>query len=231
MNIGILETGGPPDDLAGRFGGYGDMMRRMLGPSFSATTYNVRAGELPADGKERDAWLVTGSAAGVYDSDPWIADLKTFLRDASGAAPMVGICFGHQIMAEAFGGEVIKSPKGWGVGLHTYAVQDAQPWMDDAAPIRLSVSHQDQVIALPPGARVAAASDFTPLAMLAYRERRALSLQAHPEFEAAYTRALIESRRGSRIDEAFADQAIASLEGEDDRLRVAGWLRRFLTTA
>ncbi|WP_269716321.1 glutamine amidotransferase-related protein [Caulobacter sp. NIBR2454] len=195
MNLGILETGGPPAQLAARFASYGDMMRRMLGPGFEATTYDVRAGRLPSDGAECDAWLITGSAAGVYDPEPWIADLKAFLQDASGAAPMVGICFGHQVMADAFGGEVIKSPKGWGVGLHTYEIVAPQPWMDDDAPVALSVSHQDQVVTLPPGAQIVAASAFTPLAMLAYPERRALSLQAHPEFEAAYTRALIESRR------------------------------------
>ena len=231
MKLGILETGAPPDDLIDRFGGYGAMMGRMLGPTFHTQIYDVRSGQLPADGRERDAWLITGSAAGVYDPDPWIVELKTFIRDAAGQAPMLGICFGHQVIAEALGGEVIKSPKGWGMGLHTYAVSRAYPWMDDTASISLSVSHQDQVVSPPAGAEVVASSAFTPLAMLAYPQHRALSLQAHPEFEADYTRALIESRRGTRIDAAFADEAIRSLAGKDDRQRVAGWLRRFLTTA
>lgn len=230
MKLGILETGAPPEALIDRFGGYGEMMRRMLGPAFPTTVYDVRSGQLPSDGAECDGWLITGSAAGVYDPDPWIADLTAFLREASGAAPMVGICFGHQVMAQAFGGEVVKSPKGWGVGLHTYEVERAYPWMDSTASISLSVSHQDQVVSLPPGAEVVASSAFTPLAVLAYPDRRALSLQAHPEFDADYTRALIASRRGSRIDEAFADAAIGSLAGEDDRQRVAVWLRRFLTS-
>jgi GMP synthase-like glutamine amidotransferase len=231
MNLGILETGGPPGDLATRYPGYADMMRRMLGPAFQARTYDVRNGDLPESPTACEAWLVTGSAAGVYDRDPWIADLRAFLREASGAAPMVGICFGHQIMADAFGGEVIKSPKGWGVGLHSYAVTQVRPWMDSDAPIRLSASHQDQVVGLPPGAEVIAASEFTPYAMLVYPERRAMSLQPHPEFTADYTRALIEGRRGTRIDADFADAAIASLDGKDDRERVAVWLRRFLTSA
>jgi GMP synthase-like glutamine amidotransferase len=231
MNLGILETGAPPDDLADRFPGYAGMMRRMLGPAFRARIYDVRRGELPAAGDDCDAWLITGSASGVYDGDDWITALKTFLNAASGAAPMVGICFGHQVMADAFGGEVIRSPKGWGVGLHAYDIVSHRPWMDSDAPIRLSVSHQDQVVSAPPGAEVLAASAFTPFGMLAYPERRAISLQAHPEFDADYTRALIESRRGSRIADDFADQAVASLAGDDDRERVAVWLRRFLTSA
>lgn len=231
MKLGILEAGAPPEGLIDRFGGYGQMMRRMLGPAFKTQTYDVRSGHLPADASECEAWLITGSAAGVYDPDPWIGALKTFLRDASGAAPMVGICFGHQVMAEAFGGQVVKSPKGWGVGLHTYDVIRTYRWMDEVASISLSVSHQDQVVSPPPDAEVLASSDFTPFAALAYPQRRALSFQAHPEFEADYTRALIESRRGSRIDDSLADAAIASLAGDDDRQRVAVWLRRFLTSA
>ncbi|MDP2225941.1 MAG: hypothetical protein Q8J78_00480 [Moraxellaceae bacterium] len=231
MNLGILETGGPPADLATRYPSYSDMMRRVLGPAFRARVYDVQRGVLPGTSGECDAWLVTGSAAGVYDPDPWIAELKAFLRKVSGQAPMVGICFGHQVMADAFGGQVIKSPKGWGIGLHTYEVVRSFPWMDSSAPVRLSASHQDQVVSLPPGAEVVARSDFTPFAMMAYPERRAISLQAHPEFTADYTGALIESRKGTRLDAELADAAIASLAGDDDRERVAIWLRRFLASA
>lgn len=231
MILGILETGAPPGDLARRFPGYADMVRRMLGPAFQARAFDVRGGELPSDATACDGWLITGSAAGVYDPEPWIGDLMAFLREASGTAPMVGICFGHQVMAQAFGGEVVKSPKGWGVGRHTYAVSRVCPWMDSDTPVRLPVSHQDQVVAPPPDAVVVGGSNFTPFAMLAYPGRRAFSLQAHPEFTADYTRALIESRRGSRLDPALADAAVASLAGDDDRERVAGWIRRFLTSA
>jgi len=229
MILGILEAGGPPESLAGRYTGYGNMVRRMLGPAFRARTYDIRAGELPRAPDECEAWLVTGSAAGVYDPEPWIAPLKRFLQDASGQAPMVGICFGHQLMAEAFGGEVIKSPKGWGAGLHRYEIAKAAPWMDSAEPISLPASHQDQVVAIGPGCQVLGGSAFTPYALLAYPDRNAISMQPHPEFEPDYARALIESRRGGRMDETTADAAIASLGQPNDRDRVAIWLRRFLS--
>ncbi|MDO9473952.1 MAG: type 1 glutamine amidotransferase [Caulobacter sp.] len=231
MQLGILETGGPPVDLGDRFQGYGNMMRRMLGPAFRARTYDIRAGELPATPDECDGWLITGSAAGVYDPDPWIPALKAFLREASGKAPMVGICFGHQLMAEAFGGEVIRSPKGWGVGLHRYEIARAAPWMDSTAPVSLPVSHQDQVVAVGPGCELLGGNAFTPFGLLAYPERLAISMQPHPEFEPDYARALIESRRGSRLADDQADAAIASLAGANDRERVAIWLRRFLQPA
>lgn len=226
MTIGILETGGPPEPLADRYPGYGRMVHDLLGPATPTRVYDIRSGELPARADACAGWVVTGSAAGVYDDDPWIAPLKGFLQQASG--PMVGICFGHQIMAEAFGGKVIKSPKGWGVGLHRYDIAAPQAWMDSDAPIRLPVSHQDQVVETGPGAVVVGGSTFTPYGFLAYPERNAVSLQAHPEFAPEYARALIETRRGSRIDAAFADEAIASLAQPNDNARVGSWLKRFL---
>lgn len=229
--LGILKTGSPPEPLAATFGGYPDMFRRLLGEDrYDYAVFDVEAGELPARPEDCLAYLVTGSSAGVYDPLPWIGALKGFLQAAKGRAGLVGVCFGHQVMAEAFGGQVIKSPKGWGVGLQAYEVAEPQPWMDGAAPIALAASHQDQVEVPPPGARIVAASAFTPFGMLAYGDQPAFSIQLHPEFEPAYARALIEARRGSRYTDEQADAAVASYEAPDDSRRVAGWINAFLAT-
>ena len=155
MKIGLLETGEPPEGLQPEFGRYGGMFQDLLGPDHDYVVYDVQAGVLPVDPSECDAYVVTGSAAGVYDDLPWIAPLKAFLVQAR-EQPLVGVCFGHQVMAEAFGGKVVKSDKGWGVGLHAYDIAELQPWMDGAAKVAVPASHQDQVVTLPPGARVAA---------------------------------------------------------------------------
>ena len=228
--LAILETGAPPQGPRATFGDYPAMFRALLGQdAYRYTTFDVAAGALPTKVEGYDAYLVTGSSAGVYDPLPWIDPLKAFLVSAKGRAPLVGICFGHQIMAEAFGGKVINSPKGWGVGLHSYEVRQAEPWMDPAPAIAVPASHQDQVVTLPPGATVLAASDFTPFGMLAYDDH-AVSLQLHPEFEPAYAKALIEDRRGNRYTDAQADQAIASFAAADDRSKVGAWINRFLET-
>jgi GMP synthase-like glutamine amidotransferase len=151
-----------------------------------------------------------------------------FLRQAKGRTRMVGICFGHQVMAQAFGGSVIKSPKGWGVGLQRYAVDRREAWMDDARQVAIPGSHQDQVVAPPPDARVILASDFTPYAGLTYEDETALSFQAHPEFDPAFASALIEARRGVRFTDDEAEAALASLAQPNDNARVAGWIRTFL---
>lgn len=226
MNVGILETGHPPGNLAERYGDYPAMFERLLGPHFTTTTYDVASGKLPARPNAHGAYIVTGSPAGVYDELPWIGPLKAFLREARGEAKLVGVCFGHQIMAEAFDGRVAKSEKGWGVGLQTYDVTGYASWMDEP-PQRISipVSHQDQVVAQPPCTTILAASDFTPFGVLAWEGHPAVSMQFHPEFEPDYAKALIALRRDSLPD---ADAALASLDAPDDRERVAGWIRRFL---
>ena len=224
MKLAILETGRPPGDLAQRFGGYPSMMVRMLGPGFETETFDVADGQLPSDPSAHDAYLITGSPAGVYDPLPWIAPLGEFIRSAKDSK-MVGICFGHQVMAEALGGHVEKSEKGWGVGLHRYAIRPAVPWMDGAREIAVPVSHQDQVVVQPPATEVVASSDFTPYAALAWADRPAISFPFHPEFAPDYAKALIAERYDIVPD---PDDAIASLDGPNDSARVADWIRRFL---
>ncbi|HTX51714.1 MAG TPA: type 1 glutamine amidotransferase [Caulobacteraceae bacterium] len=228
MRIGILAAGDTPRRLADAFGHYPTMFEGLLdGHGFDWRVFDVAHGDFPERPETCDAYIVTGAAAGVYDPDPWIGDLLGFLRKARGKAKLVGVCFGHQALAQAFGGQVIKSPKGWGVGLHTYEVGRRQGWMDAAPAFSLSASHQDQVVNAPPGATVVAGSDFCPYGMLAYGDE-AISLQLHPEFAPDYSIALIAGRRGDRIPEDLAERAIASLKQPDDHEEVAGWIARFL---
>ena len=224
MKLAILETGRPPGDLAERFGDYPAMFAGLLGEGFEIESFDVSGGRLP-DPAAHDAVLITGSPAGVYDPLPWIEPLSGYIRAAKDSR-MVGICFGHQVMAEALGGHVEKSNKGWGAGLHRYSVVRAEPWMDRVGEIAIPASHQDQVMVRPPNTEVVAASDFTPFAALAWTDRPAISFQFHPEFSPDFAKALIE-RRYDIVPDPGA--AIASLDAPNDNPRVAGWIRRFLT--
>jgi GMP synthase-like glutamine amidotransferase len=231
VKIGILETGRPPEPLRPEFGSYPDMFVRLLkdaGLEAETTVYDVQAGVLPSAPEQHDAYLVTGSAAGVYDPLPWIAPLMDFLVASKGRAKLVGVCFGHQVMAEAFGGKVIKSPKGWGLGLQAYEVVRREAWMDEAREVSIAVSHQDQVVELPPEARVVARSDFTPYGVLAYADQPAISMQHHPEFDPAYASALIERRLETVLTETQGRAAMETLQQPNDRARVGGWIRNFL---
>ena len=229
MKIGILAAGRPPRALQPQFGDYVSMFEGLLaGRGYDWTHYDVPAGDYPDRPEACDGYILTGAAAGVYDGDRWIGELLQFLRATKGRAKLVGICFGHQAIAQAFGGNVIKSPNGWGIGLHTYSVAAHRPWMDQAPAFALSASHQDQVVQLPPDATVIAGSDFCPLGTLAYDDGMTVSCQLHPEFAPDFSVALIEGRRGDRIADEQAAQAIESLKAPDDHARFAGWIANFL---
>lgn len=224
--IAVLETGRPPAALQPTYGDYPSMFAHLLGDGFDTRVFDVQAGDLP-DPTAFDGAIITGSAAGVYEDHAWIPPLLDWIRSARGRARLVGVCFGHQAMAQALGGHVEKSERGWGVGLHRYRVVEAQPWMTPPlSEIALSCSHQDQVVVKPDDARVTLASDFTPYAGLAWGED-AISFQPHPEFSRAFTGALVEGRRG-RIEEAVVDGAVESLRANDDRAVVGDWIRGFL---
>ncbi|MGV8929311.1 MAG: glutamine amidotransferase-related protein [Brevundimonas sp.] len=224
--IAILETGAPPPALARTHGDYPAMFRTLLGDGFEFETFDVQAGEWP-DAGAFDAAIITGSAAGVYESDGWISELLDWIRAAKGRTRLVGVCFGHQAMAQALGGRVEKSERGWGVGLHRYQVVSAEPWMmPAAATVAIPASHQDQVVETPAEARVWLRSDFTPFAGLAWGED-AISMQPHPEFTPAFATALTAGRH-DRIDAALVERAVDSLKAADDRATVGGWIRTFM---
>ena len=224
MTIGILQCGDVPEPLRAEHGSYGAMITRLLGPARDTVIHDVTAGALPASATACEAYLLTGSPAGIYEDLPWIPGLIGFLQQARGRAKLVGICFGHQAMAQAFGGQVIKSPKGWGIGVQHYDVQHRAPWMDDAASVRVPASHQDQVVVCPPGACVTANNVFTPYAGLDYGD--AISFQFHPEFAPQFGKALIEHRRAKYGPGAEA--AAASYQEPNDCARIGGWISRFL---
>jgi GMP synthase-like glutamine amidotransferase len=226
--IAILEAGHPPEDLRDAFDDYPARFRYLLGENVPTVRFDVQAGHLPEDPSAFSGVIVTGSAAGVYDDLHWIPQLLDWLKQARGKTRILGICFGHQAMAMAFGGHVEKSDKGWGIGLHRYEVHGHEDWMHPkAASLAIAVSHQDQVVRISEDARVIASSEFTPYAGLVWNDD-AISFQCHPEFQPAYAAALIKGRRGTRIDADVADQAITSLEGPNDRAVLTAWIRAFL---
>lgn len=231
MRIAIFETGAPPAPLVPVHGDYPRMFERLLrpvAPHIEFFTVRAGSGEILPRLSDFEGLLITGSPAGVYEGHAWIDPLKELVRRAAQARrPAVGVCFGHQLMAEAFGGRVERSAKGWGVGVQDYEVCAAEPWMRPApARIVSTASHQDQVVSPPPGARILASSDFCPYAALAYAQGPAISFQMHPEFSSDYARALLDLRK-ERFPQDMYENARASLARRTDGDILARWIARF----
>ncbi|PKQ77521.1 glutamine amidotransferase-related protein [Aeromonas sobria] len=232
MRLGILDCDRLDPDLADRFGPvYSEMFIRgfaALAPELEFRVWSALDGELPEDLHECDAWLITGSRHDAYSDIPWIQALRAWIRQAHDAdVKLAGVCFGHQVIAQALGGEVVKSTKGWGLGVAVHPMLADAPWMAPARDqIRILASHQDQVALLPPGATRLAGNDFCPNFMFLQGDH-IVAIQGHPEFSVEYNRALIERRRGLLPDERYRS-SLSSLEGEVDSATMMQWLLQFL---
>jgi GMP synthase-like glutamine amidotransferase len=235
MKLTIIEVGKVPDPLRDQFAPYSAMFRDMFastGNAFDYEAVHVLDGEALPDPGTLEGIAITGSSAGVYEDHDWLPPLRDFIRKAyAGRTPMVGICFGHQVMADALGGDVRKSEKGWGLGRHAYRVVNRPSFMA-AAPDSVSVvcSHQDQVIVPPREAQVILSSDFTPNAGLHYANGAALSFQPHPEFDDTYGTALVELRRG-RAEDAVIEKALGSFSTTSDSARLRAYIAQFMLGA
>lgn len=224
MQIGLLQTGHAPDSLTPALGDYADMFERLLaGHGFDFRRWDVVDMDFPADVRACDGWLLTGSRHGAYENLPFIPPLQDFIRAAYAAhVPMAGICFGHQIIAQALGGTVEKFSGGWAVG--------ATDYMLDGQRMTLNAWHQDQVTQLPDGAQVIGGNAFCRYGALRYGDR-ALTVQPHPEFGADMIQGLIDHRGKGVVPDALLETAQERLQSPDDGLKFGAKIAAFFKTS
>ena len=220
--IGILKCGSVPDDLEDRYKDYDQMFMDLLGRELTYRVYDIQNNELPDSATETDGWLITGSKHGVYDDLPWIAPMEQLLRDAYEASvPIVGICFGHQLLAQALGGHVEKFSQGWSVGQVQYQLDG------ETEPTCINAIHQDQVIEPPAEAESFGSTDFCKHAFLRYGEK-ALTMQPHPEFNDDFTYDLLQTRLEIITPAGTAEKALQNFNTPLSTKRWADQIRNFL---
>lgn len=220
MLIGILQTGESPDALRPEMGDYPDFFETLLaGRGLTFRRFRVMSMDFPADIRDCDGWLITGSRFGAYEDHPFIKPLEEFIRAAyAGHVPVVGICFGHQIIAQAMGGKVEKFSGGWSVGPTEYDF--------GGQTMTLNAWHQDQVTQKPEAATRIASTDFCQNAALLYDDRM-FTVQPHPEFTADFVQGLIDKRGRGLVPDATLDAAVARIDTPLDRAPMADRIAAF----
>ena len=223
MQIGILQTGESPDALRADMGDYPDFFETLLaGKGLTFRRWAVLRNDFPASVTDCDGWLITGSRFGAYEPHDWIPPLEDFIRAAYAAhVPVVGICFGHQIIAQAMGGKVEKYAGGWSVGTTEYDFGDQS--------YTLKAWHQDQVVKKPETARVLASTSFCQNAALLYDDRM-FSVQPHPEFRKEFMEGLIKFRGPGLVPDATLADATARIETPLDSPSMADRIAEFFLT-
>ncbi|QSX34229.1 glutamine amidotransferase [Shewanella avicenniae] len=231
MKLAILQTDILHPEFLAQYHGYGVMFQRMFaeaGIAVHSDIFSVIEGIYPDAPEQYDAMLITGSKADAFSDEPWIIQLKQYLqqRFAQGQK-LLGICFGHQLLAHSLGGVVQRAAQGWGVGIMDYHWCELPTWAAIEQPrVSLICSHRDQVVTLPAEAKLLAKNDFCPNAAF-YIDSRVLAFQPHPEFTKPYAEALLR-KRWQDIGEDKAATALVSYQAEHQGQQIAQLMASFI---
>ena len=221
MRIGLLQCGHFPHPSGHPQVTYPDLYANMLkGHGFSFRTWSVVDMEFPATAREADAWLLSGSRHGAYERIPFIPPLERFIREIYAAqVPMVGICFGHQIIAQALGGKVEKSPKGWNCGRNIYDIEGQEK--------TLIAWHQDEVVTVPKEAKVVGSSAICDISFIRY-EGNAFTMQPHPEFGDDALRIIMDGPAANLLSDHEMERVRQGLGTPHDNAWMASEIAQFL---
>ncbi len=227
MKIGLLECDHVAEKFVDISGTYPEMFAALL-PAIEFRIYDAFNGEFPESIDDCEAYMSTGSGFSVYDEIDWVLQLKEFVFQLfKNQKKFVGVCFGHQMIAEALGGKVLKYEKGWNVGIHPFEILTEESWMDPfQKKFNLLMMCQDQIVRMPANSKILAQADDCSVGMFKV-ENSMLGIQAHPEFSNDYEKAFMLSR-ADRIGKEKVQKAIESLENSPDKSLVSDWIMNFL---
>ena len=234
MKIGIFQCDSTNLEFRDEHGNYPEMFISILQSidrNLKFAIYDVQSIQYPKSLEECDAYLITGSRSSVYDKEEWIRKLENYVIELHKKKyPLIGICFGHQMVARALGGKTELARQGWGVGVQNYNKIVSKSWFNPVLnDFSIVASHQDQVSELPEGAELLAGSAFCPYASFCIDDH-ILTFQGHPEFTKSYSKALLILRRKILGEDVFK-KGLKSLEEPIQSKIISSWMVNFFNNA
>jgi GMP synthase (glutamine-hydrolysing) len=237
-SIVIVKTGEPVPTVRDRRGHFADLIQQAIGRDWEGGYEVVDVTESdPPPPDSAAAFVITGSAASVPDRSPWMQRTEAWLRGVvEHGTPTFGICFGHQILAQALGGEVQKNPRGREMGTVLVERLPSPPTRPEPAPIfaglperfLAQVTHVDSVVRLPKGAEALARSEREEYQAIRFSET-CYGVQFHPEMDAEVMRAYVEARRAVLAAEGFrVEEMLAAIHEVPAAQTLRSFVRRFL---
>ena len=236
LRVGLILCDEVDPSAQAQYGTYAQMYQDGIDPSeknICLAPIRCFEGDALPQPAEYDGYIITGSRYGVYEDLPWIGALQEFIRACwAQDAKVVGICFGHQMIAHALGGKTEKAKAGWGFGIQSAKIIDRKPWMTDIEHLNgdrynLIVIHQDQVVDVPPQFKTIAANEFCPNSMIVADDKM-LGIQGHPEFNKTFCRFRAEFRKEMIGAEVYQATLHSLAENETDSKTVFNWINNFL---
>jgi GMP synthase (glutamine-hydrolysing) len=234
VKIGILECDHVDTELKIKHGDHSSFFINLFkkyAPEVSLDIFDIPKGEYPDWKNNYDGFIGTGSRFSVYDNMPWIERFKDFIKELyENNVKFIGICFGHQMIAEALGGKCSESKKGWGLGVKTAFIHQKQPWMKPPLDsYRLIFTHKDQIETLPPESKVLGGNDHCEYSVITLGSHF-LGIQGHPEFTAPFVKELLQSRL-ELIGHEAVEEAEKTLVQQTDEAVVTQWMVKFFDTS
>lgn len=227
MKAGLLQCDHVAPKYRAKFGDYPDMFAALF-PELEWKLYDVVNGQFPESLDECDLYMTTGSRYSVYENLEWIVRLKEMIKAIYHQNKFfIGFCFGHQLIGEALGGKVEKSPNGWCVGVHDFEIGEEMGWMQSAQKtLSLLMMCQDQIVKLPTNAKILGSNEKCPIGIMQVG-KRILGIQAHPEFPKEYDKLLME-QRVEKMGAAIVQNGITSLNKTIHPQLIHDWVMNFI---
>jgi GMP synthase-like glutamine amidotransferase len=235
LHIAVLLTNNDTSAFAAHFPNDGQKVVQLLQPlrpDWSFEVVPVKDGVLPASPSDFDGYVITGSPASVNDDHlPWVGQLLEFIRAVHAAQqPLLGLCFGHQAVARALGGQVARNAAGWGLGTAPTHWQAARHWMQPAqSTTTLMAAHNEQVTRMPEGAVCLGGSDFCPIGSMQIGQH-IWTTQFHPEMPRVFMKALL-GYLADKLDAETMARAHTSLNNAADVPLFGHWMAQFFEHA